>query len=124
MQPVRLEHDQTKVLAGLEELSSTKRPKTLVTWDKQKDRDGLMYGFDRTDMRALLKRINKKEIKFSDTLPNHMTRKRPGSRVDMSEASFTQNTAVVELKKKLIEQSTRTNTNMDFMNQTFHFKQN
>ena len=121
---MRLEHDQTKVLAGLEELSSTKRPKTLVTWDKQKDRDGLMYGFDRTDMRALLKRINKKEIKFSDTLPNHMTRKRPGSRVDMSEASFTQNTAVVELKKKLIEQSTRTNTNMDFMNQTFHFKQN
>lgn len=122
VQPVKVEHDQTKVLAGLEELSSTKKTKTLVTWDKQKVRDDMMYGFNKTDVQALLRRINKKEIKFSDTLPNNMERRRPGSRVDMSQASFAPNTTALELKKKLLEQYSVSN-NVDSMNQTFNYNQ-
>ena len=60
VKPVLLEHDQTKVLAARENLSSTKHAKKLVNWDKQKERDDCMYGFNKTDIKALLKRLNKK----------------------------------------------------------------
>ena len=48
----------------------------------------MIYQFNKSDIQALARRINKKDIKFSDTLPNNMQPKRPGSRVDMSQANI------------------------------------
>lgn len=81
---VEVEYDHAKVTAGLEELASAKRVKCYVALDKQRERDGLMYGFDPNDIKSLTRRLNKKELKFSDGLPNNMRPRRPGSRVDMS----------------------------------------
>lgn len=36
----------------------------------------------------MARRLNKKEIKFSEGIPNNMDPKRPGSRVDMSQATI------------------------------------
>ena len=47
-----------------------------------------MYGFDKQNVNAMVRRLNKKKIKFGETIPNNMQMKRPGSRVDMSQATI------------------------------------
>ena len=36
----------------------------------------------------MVRRLNKNKIKFGETMPNNMEPKRPGSRVDMSQATI------------------------------------
>ena len=42
-----------------------------------------MYSFDKRDMKALQRRLNRK-IGFGEAIPNNMRPKRPNSRVDLS----------------------------------------
>lgn len=62
--------------------------KCFVSFEKQTQRGDKLFKFDQNNIKSLTKRMNKKELKFSDTIPNNMRPRRPGSRVDMSQMYF------------------------------------
>ena len=43
-----------------------------------------MYNFNKEDLKAMQKRLNRKNLDFSDYIPNSMQPKRPGSKSDLS----------------------------------------
>ena len=42
----------------------------------------MLYGFDKNDLKQLTRRLNKKELKFDDTIPNNMEPRRSRSRLE------------------------------------------
>ena len=80
----KLEYDASSLAKASTKISNYKRVKGCVSMDKQKNRDFNMYGFDKQDMKALRTRLNVKNFKFSDTLPNNIKLRRPDSHVSMS----------------------------------------
>jgi signal recognition particle GTPase len=44
-----------------------------------------MYQFDKEDLKAMQKRLNKKNMDFNDYIPNSMQVRRPGSKQNLAE---------------------------------------
>ena len=80
----RIEYNNNLVEKGLLK-TNTKRVKCYVSIDKQKERDNKMYNFNKQNVDAFVRRINKIDtgLTFSDLIPNNMTMRRPGSRVSL-----------------------------------------
>lgn len=59
--------------------------------EKQKERDNKMYNFNKDNVQAFERRVNKIEggLKFNDNLPNNLNLRRPGSRIDLDNENVT-----------------------------------
>jgi hypothetical protein len=79
-----LEYDYDKLDIAYKNIS--RRTKCYVQLSGQKPRDNSMYSFSKSDVKSMTRRLNNFEevIPFGKTIPNNMDRKRPGSRVSMS----------------------------------------
>jgi hypothetical protein len=56
----------------LKKISNYKRIKGSISMDKQKDRDHLMFGFDKKLLRTMKLKMGVHHLKFSDALPNNL----------------------------------------------------